>query len=92
MSVALRGCATALRPRNARLILTLIAVGLPALWAQGCASPVAAPYTQGDPSDPNARTPPVRYRSTVGPYRSERPVEPSSWGEQNQRVAPTPRQ
>jgi hypothetical protein len=43
-----------------------------------------------DPADPRAAAPPVTYRSTVGGYTSQRPVEPRPWGEQNQRVAPAP--
>jgi hypothetical protein len=45
-----------------------------------------------DPADPAARVPPAAYRSTVGPYVSQRPVEPGSWQQQNERVAPAPRQ
>jgi hypothetical protein len=41
-----------------------------------------------DPSNPGDRAPRVDYRSTVGSYKSQRPVEPAPWGEQSQRVTP----
>jgi hypothetical protein len=49
--------------------------------------PVAGP----DPADPSARAPRVDYRSTTGAYKSQRPVEPAPWGEQNERVTPAPK-
>ena len=58
----------------------------------GCASVPPRPSIGADPADPAARVPAVRYRSTIGPYTSQRPVEPAPWGEQNERVAPEPRQ
>ncbi len=39
-------------------------------------------------ADPDVRVPPATYRSVLGGYRSQRPVEPTSWREQNERVAP----
>ena len=50
------------------------------------------PYGGPDPADPGARVPPLRYRSAIGPYERLRPVEPAPWREQNQRVAPKPKQ
>ena len=47
-----------------------------------------APVVGADPSDPNAGVSPVRYRSTLGSYSSQRPVAPSDWRQQNERVAP----
>jgi hypothetical protein len=41
-----------------------------------------------DPSDPLAPVRPAAYRSVVGPYASQRPVEPSPWRDQNDRIAP----
>jgi hypothetical protein len=63
-------------------------VALTALSA-ACAAPPPVPLAAADPADPSARAPAVRYRSTVGPYASQRPVEPGPWGEQNERVAPS---
>lgn len=58
----------------------------------GCANVPPRPLIGADPADPAARVPAVRYRSTIGPYTSQRPVEPSPWREQNERVAPEPKQ
>lgn len=58
----------------------------------GCASVPPRPLTGADPADATARVPTVRYRSTIGPYTSQRPVDPAPWVEQNERVAPAPRQ
>ena len=68
-----------------------VAILLPLLATlAGCAP---APILAGpDPSDPRARVPAVGYRSTIAPYVSQRPVEPAPWREQNERVAPKPKQ
>lgn len=55
-----------------------------ALLAAAC-KPVSVPVAAADPAVP---VPPTRYQSVLGPYVSQRPVEPSSWREQNERVAP----
>jgi hypothetical protein len=44
-----------------------------------------------DPADPGAGAPRVGYRSTIGSYKSQRPVEPGPWAEQNEPVAPQPK-
>ena|SRR6516164_9119279 len=62
-----------------------------AFFAHGCGGAPPAPLAAADPSDPGARAPPVGYRSTIGSYKSQRPVEPAPWGEQNERVAPRPK-
>lgn len=56
----------------------------------GC-MPATVPLAGADPADPGARVAGVGYRSTVAPYTSLRPVVPSSWREQNDRVAPVPK-
>ena len=56
--------------------------------ALGGCLPTTAPLAGADPADPSARVAGVRYRSTVVPYTTLRPVAPSSWREQNDRVAP----
>ncbi|MDH8351555.1 hypothetical protein QIG27_27305, partial [Klebsiella pneumoniae] len=61
-----------------------------ALALGGCMQ-TAAPLAGADPADPNARVAAVGYRSTVAPYTSLRPTAPSSWREQNDRVAPAPK-
>ena len=67
-------------------------VFLLAVLNAGCASVPPRPLAAADPADATARVPAVRYRSTIGPYTSQRPVDPEPWVEQNERVAPTPRQ
>jgi hypothetical protein len=62
-----------------------------ALLAHGCSAAPPVPVAGPDPADPGARAPPVGYRSTVGSYRSQRPVEPGPWGEENQSVTPQPK-
>jgi hypothetical protein len=64
-----------------------------ALFAQGCRTdPPPSPYTGRGPLDPPATVPRSTYQSTLGSYSSQRPVEPAPWREQNQGVAPAPKQ
>jgi hypothetical protein len=56
----------------------------------GC-MPATVPLVGADPADPGARVAGVGYRSTVAPYSSLRPTAPSSWRDQNDRVAPAPK-
>jgi hypothetical protein len=69
---------------------SLATLVLLALVGHGCSAP-PAPVAGPDPADPHARVPPSAYRSTIGPYTSQRPVEPAPWSEQNQRIAPQPK-
>lgn len=55
----------------------------------GCVTTV--PLVGADPADPGARVAGVGYRSTIAPYVSLRPASPVGWKDQNQRVAPTPK-
>lgn len=73
------------RARRGRLWRWFALVGAAGLAA--CTT-TAAPLVGADPSDPNARVKPVGYRSALGAYSSQRPVSPSDWPEQNERVAP----
>jgi hypothetical protein len=73
------------------LIASLLLPLVLSLLTHGCSAAPPAPLARGDPSDPRARAPRVDYRSTVGSYKSQRPVEPAPWGEQNERVAPQPK-
>lgn len=70
------------------LIKTLFLL-FPLLLA-GCAARPAA-LVGSDPSESDARTPRVDYRSTVSGYTSQRPVGPSVWRKQNEQVAPIPK-
>jgi hypothetical protein len=69
---------------------TLAGMAVTALTLAGC-MPTAVPLAGADPADPNAKVAGVGYRSTVAPYSSLRPAAPSSWREQNDRVAPAPK-
>src|SRR5262245_13717669 len=66
-------------------LLLLLAFPLAAMVAV-CSAVPPVPFAGADPSDPSARTRSVEYRST--PYKSQRPVEPKPWQEQNRQVTP----
>ena len=57
----------------------------------GCTSRNGLPLAGPDPSDASAPVATAGYRSVLGDYRAGRPVGPSPWIEQNQRVAPAPK-
>jgi hypothetical protein len=95
MSAHIRPSCAADEPAATRLLqirLSVCAI-VPALalLLAACTDAPRPPVAGADPSDPGARAPPVEYRSTLGPYKSQRPVEPGPWGEQNQSVAPQPK-
>src|SRR5258705_10260481 len=69
---------------------TLAGLAAAALTLAGC-TPATVPLAAADPADPGAKVAGVGYRSTVVPYTSLRPTAPSSWREQNERVAPAPK-
>ena len=71
---------------RSRTFAALIAAALTLAACMPATVPLAGP----DPADPGAKVAGVGYRSTVAPYTSLRPTAPSSWREQNDRVAPTP--
>lgn len=54
-----------------------------ALLLQGCTATPPRPLAGDDASDPAARVPAVGYRSVLGSYSTQRPVEPSAWRERN---------
>jgi hypothetical protein len=62
------------------------------LLAAACAAAPAQPLSVADPANADAPAPPVRHRSSLENYVSQRPVDPVPWTEQNQRVAPRPKQ
>lgn len=64
------------------------ALAVAAMALGGCAAPTV-PLTGADPADPGAMVAGVGYRSTVAPYISLRPTQPSGWKEQNRRVTPS---
>ena len=69
---------------------TSVGLAVAALMLGGCV-PTTVPLAGADPADPAARVAGVGYRSTIAPYSSLRPTAPSSWREQNDRVAPAPK-
>src|SRR5882724_537649 len=66
------------------------ALAVTAFALGGCMA-TTVPLAGADPADPGAKVAGVGYRSTVAPYTSLRPTAPSSWREQNDRVAPAPK-
>ena len=68
----------------------LASVAAMAVTLGGCL-PATVPLAGADPADPGARVAAVGYRSTIAPYTGLRPTAPSSWREQNDRVAPAPK-
>jgi hypothetical protein len=92
MSAHIRAFGAAGGPAVTRPFRRELAVlaGLVLLLA-GCADPPRSPAAGPDPAAPGTRAPRVDYRSTVGAYRSQRPVDPAPWVEQNERVAPAPK-
>lgn len=63
-----------------------------AVLVSGCSGLPSAPLAGPDPADSSVPVASVGYRSTIGSYTRQRPVEPAPWREQNERVAPSPRQ
>jgi hypothetical protein len=61
------------------------------LFAAACVATPPKSYIGSDPSDPSVRVPSAEYRSAIGGYTGQRPVEPAPWREQNERVTPVPR-
>jgi hypothetical protein len=93
MSTHLRAFHAAGEPAVARLckvgaLVILLALDL---ILAGCTDTPRSPVAGPDPADPGARAPRVDYRSTIGSYKSQRPVDPAPWTEQNERVAPAPK-
>jgi hypothetical protein len=72
-------------------IKSIIFAGLTAALALAGCMPATVPLVGADPADLGAKVAGVGYRSTVTPYTSMRPAVPSSWRDQNERVAPTPK-
>jgi hypothetical protein len=71
-----------------RPIGSLILLLALALLAPGCRGVAPSPQAGPDPADPRAPVPRSTYRSTLGPYTGQRPVDPTPWRERNEGVAP----
>jgi hypothetical protein len=78
----LRGPALFNRPL-ARIGFALLLAGSIA----GCTAANPLPLA-ADPSDPDVPVRAASYRPVLSGYTAQRPVDPKSWREQNERVAP----
>jgi len=93
MSIQFRAASAVFKRRHTNLLqrscrAVLIFSALTAV--SGCAAP-SQPPAGPDPADPSVRVPPAGYRSTLGAYRSQRPVEPGDWRDINERITPQPK-
>jgi hypothetical protein len=75
--------------RAAHRLVPFLVAAIAALLA-GC-SQTPQRLAGPDPSDPRATAHAAAYRSVIGPYASQRPVEPSPWLDQNDRINPAPK-
>jgi hypothetical protein len=76
MLVQLRAAEAAMVRQRAALGRVLAAAMLATLTA-ACAATAPSPLARIDPASASARVPPLKYRSTLGTYASQRPVEPA---------------
>lgn len=74
--------------RRCRTLAPLCVIAFAALLG-ACSAP-ALPLAGANPAEASSPVPAVGYRSTTAGYRSQRPVGPAPWIEQNERVAPNP--
>ena len=72
--------------------MKIVLIAVLGLLSAACAVAPAQPVSVADPASAEAPVPPVRHRSALQTYVSQRPVEPAPWREQNERVAPRPKQ
>ena len=61
------------------------------LLAAACSQPPRW-LASADPSNPSVHVPATAYRPVLSGFVSQRPAEPGSWREQNERVAPRQKQ
>lgn len=80
--LARRGSRTFSNPIYLAALLTLSAAVL------GACSVASSENARPHPADPKARVPAAAYRSVTGGYEAQRPADPQSWRERNQRVVP----
>ena len=77
---------------RAARVRSLMGVAALCLLTAACAAAPERLIVGADPSDPAAGVPAASYRLVLRGYVSQRPVEPVSWREQNERVAPARKQ
>jgi hypothetical protein len=76
MLVQLRAAQAAMARQRAALGRVL-AVAMLATSIGACAATPPSPLAGADPASTSTRVPPLKYRSTVGTYSGQRPVEPA---------------
>src|SRR5258706_16413967 len=69
--------AIAAMSRQRAIMGRLLAAAVLAVLTSACVTTAPSPHAGPDPSSPSARVKPVKYRSTLGAYSSQRPVEPA---------------
>jgi hypothetical protein len=90
MYVHLRA-ATAANARQQATMGRVLAAAMLATLTSACAATAPSPLAGADPASSSARVPAVKYRSTLGTYTSQRPVEPAPPAEPNGLGAPPPK-
>ena len=75
--------ATAAMARQPATLGRLLALAILASLTSACTTAPSG-LAGADPSDASARVPSLKYRSTLGPYASQRSVEPAPPVQQNQ--------
>jgi hypothetical protein len=75
-----------------RVIRSITVAAAASLPMQGCKTSSPFVAAAADPADANAPVAATTHRSTTDTYVRLRPVEPRPWIEQNQGVAPRPRE
>ena len=69
--------ATAAMARQRAALGRVLAVAMLATLPAACAATAPSPLAGADPASASARVPALKYRSTLGTYSSQRPVEPT---------------
>jgi hypothetical protein len=77
--------------RTMRCVRALLVATL-GLSTGACFATPERPFVGPDPADPKTRVASTAYRPALSGYVSQRPVEPAPWRQQNERVAPAPKQ
>jgi hypothetical protein len=66
------------RSQPASTVSLIIVISL-AIILQGCAARPTVPFAGADPADASSPAPAITRRSTIGPFASLRPVDPTPW-------------
>ena len=76
------------RQCRVRVSAVVIAAGCHILLTACTAEPPPGPFIGNNPADPSQPTSTLAPDNYLGAYVGRRPVDPLSWREQNERVAP----